>query len=172
MVFPTTLETGVGLAGPTADIGHEDAHSNTGIAATLERIQNTIGLNTATQTYAPTWKSGNPPSTNVVRWNRVGNMIAVSFEFRWTVGYGFSSGGGSIWNGTFPWGAFHESWLFGAGNFVTNGTTSAGALQLRSATTYARIVCYNSTQTTNSFSLIDSAVSGSYFVGSGILIKP
>lgn len=173
MVFPTTLETGVGVAGPTADIGHAAAHATSGIDATLQRIQNTIGLSTATQTWAPSWK-GTDPSTNVVRWNRVGNIIAVSYEFRWTTGYSYSAGGLSLWNSaSFPWGGgFQNTYLSGYGNFVTNGTTSAGTLQLSTggSTAYGRIMCYSSLQSTNSMGLRESAVSGSYFLGSGILV--
>lgn len=92
MAFPNDIETGIGIAGPTADIGHEAAHAASGIPRLFEAIQTSIGTNTGGQTLSLTWNTSIAPANNYSRWCQIGPLVWVFINVQWTA-YATTTGG-------------------------------------------------------------------------------
>lgn len=84
MAFPDSIETGIGLAGPTADIGHEAAHASSGIPRLLEALQENLGTKRTPTGFTPVWNTTIQPSTTSGQWARWGPLNMVSVSAAWT----------------------------------------------------------------------------------------
>ncbi len=115
MAFPNDIETGIGLAGPTADIGHEDAHAASGIPRLIQELQTQIGTQRAVKTWTPTWNMSTQPSTQTAYWAKYGPLVWFSVYALWTTSATLTSGNTLKVTGGFPaWGtiAGNGPWLY------------------------------------------------------------
>lgn len=124
MVFPNDVETGIGLAGPTADIGHEDAHAANGIPRLLEAIQNAVGTDLTPVSFTPTWSCSIQPAINDCWWAKVGNLVFFNVYGLWDA-YATCNGGIASFPAPAAWGTIR-----GPNNYATGMYYDADASEL------------------------------------------
>lgn len=123
MAFPSDIETGIGLAGPTADIGHADAHAANGIPRLLEELQTSVGVNRTPTAWTPTFNQTTQPSTIDAAWGKYGPLVWFSVYALWTSSSGGLTTGNTLRiNGGFPaWGSITGApwyvWLNAEGGY-------------------------------------------------------
>jgi hypothetical protein len=89
MAFPDSIETTIGLAGPTADIGHEAAHAASGIPRLLTELQNQIGTDRTLQSFSPTWNvtgANATPAVDDCEWAQFGPIVWIDIYVAWGAG--------------------------------------------------------------------------------------
>lgn len=99
MAFPNTIETGaddtekarLGLAGPTADIGHKPAHASAGLPAMLIALQTAIGVNTAPVSFTPAWTTSAAPATSDAWWCKIGKLVWFNAFGSWSTSVNVTS---------------------------------------------------------------------------------